>query len=138
MSQGSRILVLKILALLQIVFGLLLVLSTYPPLHEIADALAAMAGRPDAVVGGIAFQLNSVAGGAFMAAFGIVVWYLVTTGMDQAPELSRKTILVGMVAWVVVDSLGNILIGAYMNLISHLVIMAIWVWALRPASLATA
>ncbi len=59
--------------------------------------------------------LSALTGG-FLFGWGIMIWYLSVWVYDKAPEPVRKSVVVGILAWFVLDSAGSIASGNTSNL----------------------
>lgn len=77
--------------------------------------------------------LSALTGG-FLLGWGVMVWCLSAAVYDAEPEGVRKAVLIGILAWFLLDSSGSIASGnvsnAYFNIIVLLVLVGpMW----RPA-----
>jgi hypothetical protein len=68
--------------------------------------------------------LSALTGG-FLTGWGVMVWFLSSWVYDKAPEEVRKSILIGLLSWFVVDSSGSIASGNVSNAIFNLVVLVI-------------
>ncbi|MTB51741.1 hypothetical protein E1J53_0012245 [Lewinella sp. W8] len=58
--------------------------------------------------------LSALTGG-FLLGWGVTVWLLSSWVYDEAPEGVRKTVLVGLLSWFLLDSTGSITSGNAAN-----------------------
>jgi hypothetical protein len=66
--------------------------------------------------------LSALTGG-FLFGWGVMVWFLSTWVYDRAPEQVRKTVMVGLLSWFVLDSSGSIASGNASNAIINIFIL---------------
>lgn len=77
--------------------------------------------------------LSALTGG-FLFGWGVMVWCLSAWVYDQAPEAVRKTVLVGLLSWFVLDSSGSVASGNTSNAIFNIFVLLMAVGPLwRPA-----
>lgn len=77
--------------------------------------------------------LSALTGG-FLFGWGVMVWCLSTWVHDKAPEPVRKTVLIGLLSWFLLDSSGSIASGNTSNAIINVFVLLIAVGPLwRPA-----
>jgi len=77
--------------------------------------------------------LSALTGG-FLLGWGVMIWCLSTWVYDAAPEAVRKSVLIGVLAWFVLDSAGSIASGTTSNAFFNVVVLLIAVGPLwRPA-----
>jgi hypothetical protein len=77
--------------------------------------------------------LSALTGG-FLLGWGVMIWCLSTWVYDKAPEAVRKTVLVGLLFWFFLDSLGSIASGNTPNAIINVFVLLTAVGPLwRPA-----
>ncbi len=80
--------------------------------------------------------LSALAGG-FLMGWGVMIWCLSVWVYDKAPELVRKSVLIGVLSWFVLDSSGSVASGNASNVIFNTLILLIGVGPLwRPAKTA--
>jgi biotin transporter BioY len=78
--------------------------------------------------------LSALTGG-FLMGWGVMVWCLSSWVYDKAPEAVRKTVLVGVLSWFVLDSSGSIASGNASNAFFNILVLLLAVGPLwRPAS----
>lgn len=77
--------------------------------------------------------LSALTGG-FLLGWGVMIWCLSTWVYDHAPEPVRKTVLIGLLSWFVLDSSGSIASGNASNALFNIVVLFVAVGPLwRPA-----
>ncbi|MEM6535216.1 MAG: hypothetical protein AAF613_06195 [Pseudomonadota bacterium] len=144
MSQAYHKFWLKITAIIVGSFGPIFFLATMAPTREPArlslDMLswpidgATQMSDPDTLF------LSALTGG-FLFGWGVLIWCLSEWVHDEAPEGVRKSVLVSLLAWFVLDSAGSIASGNASNaLFSVAVLLAaagpLWRPARPPAETA--
>jgi len=78
--------------------------------------------------------LSALTGG-FLMGWGVMVWCLSSWVYDKAPEAVRKTVVVGVLSWFVLDSSGSIASGNASNAFFNILVLLLAVGPLwRPAS----
>ncbi len=60
--------------------------------------------------------LSALTGG-FLLGWGVLIWCLRRWAYDAAPEAVRKSVVVSLVAWFLLDSTGSALAGAPSNIL---------------------
>lgn len=77
--------------------------------------------------------LSALTGG-FLFGWGVMVWFLSTWVYDKAPEQVRKAVLIGVLSWFVLDSLGSITSGNTSNAFFNILVLLLAVGPLwKPA-----
>lgn len=77
--------------------------------------------------------LSALTGG-FLFGWGVTIWCLSIWVYDKAPEAIRKTVLIGLLSWFVLDSAGSIASGNTSNAIINILVLIIAVGPLwKPA-----
>lgn len=77
--------------------------------------------------------LSALTGG-FLFGWGVMVWCLSSWVYDKAPEQIRKTVLVGVLSWFMLDSSGSIASGNPSNAFINIFVLLLAVGPLwRPA-----
>lgn len=77
--------------------------------------------------------LSALTGG-FLFGWGVMVWSLSVWVYDQAPEAVRKTVVLGVLSWFVLDSTGSICSGNASNAAFNVPVLLMAVGPLwRPA-----
>jgi hypothetical protein len=66
--------------------------------------------------------LSALTGG-FLFGWGVLVWCLSVWVYDLAPEQVRKSVLIGLLAWFVLDSLGSITSGNTSNAFVNIIVL---------------
>lgn len=81
--------------------------------------------------------LSALTGG-FLVGWGVMVWCLSVWVYDKAPEFVRRSVLVGMLAWFVLDSAGSIASGNESNALFNVLVLLLAVGPMwRPARAAS-
>jgi hypothetical protein len=76
--------------------------------------------------------LSGLAGG-FLLGWGVMIWCLSLWVYDSAPEVVRKSVLMGLLAWFILDSAGSIASGTSSNVIFNIFVLLLAVGPLwRP------
>jgi hypothetical protein len=76
--------------------------------------------------------LSALTGGVLLG-WGVLIWCLSSWVYDKAPEPTRKTVLVSLLSWFFLDSLGSIASGNSSNAFFNILILLIAVGPLwRP------
>lgn len=68
--------------------------------------------------------LSALTGG-FLVGWGVMVWCLSTWVYDKAPEQVRKTVIIGLLSWFVLDSSGSIASGNTSNAVINILVLLI-------------
>jgi hypothetical protein len=77
--------------------------------------------------------LSALTGG-FLFGWGVMVWCLSSWVYDKAPEAVRKTVLVALLSWFILDSSGSIASGNASNAFFNIIVLLVAVGPLwRPA-----
>jgi len=77
--------------------------------------------------------LSALTGG-FLLGWGVLIWCLSEWAYDVAPEGVRRSVLLGLLSWFVLDSAGSIASGNTPNAFFNVLVLAIAVGPLwRPA-----
>jgi biotin transporter BioY len=63
--------------------------------------------------------------GGFLFGWGVMVWCLSSWVYDKAPDAVRKSIIIGLLSWFVLDSAGSIASGNGSNAIFNVVVLLI-------------
>ncbi|WP_417514230.1 hypothetical protein [Minwuia sp.] len=76
--------------------------------------------------------------GGFLLGWGVMVWCLSVWVHDLAPEPVRRSVVIGIVCWFLLDSAGSIASGTASNALFNVVILLVAVGPLwRPATSTT-
>jgi len=79
-------------------------------------------------------QFLSALTGGFLFGWGVMIWCLSTSVYDAAPEAVRRTLLVSVGAWFMLDSAGSIASGNISNAYINVLVLLLAVGPLwRPA-----
>jgi hypothetical protein len=115
------------------VFFLGTMLSTSEPARWTLDVLSLPLDGVQNYEAATTRFLSALTGG-FLLGWGVTVWCLSTWVYDKAPEPVRKSVLVGLLSWFVLDSSGSIASGNSSNAIINIVVLLIAAGPLwRPA-----
>lgn len=77
--------------------------------------------------------LSALTGG-FLVGWGVMTWFLSSWVYDKAPEPVRKTVLVSLLSWFVLDSSGSVASGNPSNAVFNVLVLLLAVGPLwRPA-----
>lgn len=68
--------------------------------------------------------LSALTGG-FLLGWSIMIWCLSAMVYDKAPEFVRKSVLIGILAWFVLDSFGSITSGNVSNVFFNIIVLLI-------------
>ncbi len=68
--------------------------------------------------------LSALTGG-FLLGWGVMVWCLSSWVYDKAPEQVRKSVLIGLLSWFALDSLGSIASGNTSNAFINIIVLFI-------------
>jgi hypothetical protein len=79
--------------------------------------------------------LSALTGG-FLLGWGVLIWCLSAWVYDAAPEPVRRSVVVGLLAWFVLDSVGSVASGTPSNALFNVIILLLavgplWVPAKR-------
>ncbi|MCZ4408474.1 hypothetical protein O3Q51_06625 [Cryomorphaceae bacterium 1068] len=66
--------------------------------------------------------LSALSGG-FLFGWGVLIWCLSSMVYDKAPDFVRKSVLIGLFAWFILDSSGSIASGNPSNALFNLIIL---------------
>ena len=79
-------------------------------------------------------QFLSALTGGFLLGWGVMIWLLSAWVYDKAPEPVRRTVLIGVLCWFVLDSSGSIASGNPSNALFNILVLLLAVGPLwRPA-----
>ena len=70
--------------------------------------------------------LSALAGG-FLMGWGVLIWALSVWVYDKAPEFVRRSVLVGLLSWFILDSTGSYLSGNESNVLFNTLVLALGV-----------
>jgi hypothetical protein len=68
--------------------------------------------------------LSALTGG-FLLGWGVLIWLLSGSVYDAAPEGVRRAVILGLLSWFVLDSLGSILSGNASNAAFNVIVLLI-------------
>ncbi len=66
--------------------------------------------------------LSALTGG-FLFGWGVMIWCLSAWVYDAAPEAVRRTVVIGLLAWFVLDSAGSIASGTPSNALFNILVL---------------
>lgn len=66
--------------------------------------------------------LSALTGG-FLLGWGVMIWCLSTWVYDKAPEAVRRSVLIGILSWFVLDSTGSITSGNTSNALFNVIVL---------------
>lgn len=70
--------------------------------------------------------LSALTGG-FLLGWGVLIWCLSSWVYDKAPEMIRRSVLVGFLAWFILDSSGSIASGNASNALFNVAVLLLGV-----------
>ncbi len=139
MTQSFQKFWLRITAIVVGSFGPVFFLGTMPQTMEPARLTLDLLSWP--VDGATTWQspdtrfLSALTGG-FLTGWGVMIWCLSQWVYDLAPEPVRKTVVVGILAWFILDSAGSIASGNASNAVFNIAVLLLAVGPLwRPAQM---
>ena len=78
--------------------------------------------------------LSALTGG-FLLGWGVLIWCLSSWVYDKAPEFVRRSVLISMMSWFVLDCCGSVASGNPSNVLFNLAILLLAVGPMwRPAN----
>jgi hypothetical protein len=137
MSHGFHKFWLKITAIVVGVFGPVFFLGTMAPTSELARlTLDILSWPPDGLqtYASPDTRFLSALTGGFLFGWGVMIWCLSEWVYDAQPEAVRRAVLIGILAWFVLDSAGSIASGTPSNALFNIIVLLVAVGPLwRPA-----
>lgn len=137
MSHQFHKLWLKITAVTVGSFGPVFFLGTMAPTSELARLSLDILSWP---VDGLQTYASpdtrflSALTGGFLFGWGVMIWCLAVWVYDAQPEMVRRSVLCGLLAWFVLDSAGSIASGTPSNALFNIIVLLVAVGPLwRPA-----
>lgn len=70
--------------------------------------------------------LSALTGG-FLLGWGVMIWCLSIWVYDKAPEEIRKSVLIGVLSWFILDSCGSIASGNASNVFFNIIVLLVGV-----------
>lgn len=64
--------------------------------------------------------------GGFLFGFGVTIWCLSHYVYDKAPEMVRRSVLIGLCSWFVLDSTGSVLSGNASNALFNIAVILLF------------
>ncbi|MEI7973999.1 MAG: hypothetical protein WCH11_06495 [Bdellovibrio sp.] len=129
MTQKFHKFYLKISAILVASFGPICFLGSIPGFSEPARWTLDLLSWP---IDGMQVYdpttrfMSAILGG-FLFGFGVMIWCLSIWVYDKAPDAVRKSVVVGLCSWFVLDSAGSILSGNASNAFFNVFILIAFV-----------
>ena len=120
---------LKVTAVLLACFGPICFLSSMPQFSEPARWTLDLLSWP---IDGVqkydhTTRFISAILGGFLFGFGVMIWCLSTFVYDKAPEMVRKSVVIGLSSWFVLDSTGSILSGNASNALFNVLLILLFI-----------
>ena len=120
---------LKVTAILVACFGPICALGALPQFSEPARWTLDLLSWPldgKQVYDPTTRFLSAITGG-FLLGFGVTIWNLSTWVYDKAPEMVRRSVVIGLCSWFVLDSSASIASGNGSNAIFNVIILLLFV-----------
>jgi hypothetical protein len=127
---------LKVTAIVIGSFGPVFFLGTMAPTSELARLTLDILSWPvDAATTWSSpdTRFLSALTGGFLMGWGVTIWCLSNWVYDAAPEGVRRSVVIGMVAWFLLDSAGSIASGNPSNVVFNVMVLALAVGPLWRA-----
>lgn len=129
MTQKFHKFWLKITAILVTSFGPICFLASIPQFSEPARWTLDLLSWP--IDGAQIYDpttrfLSAILGG-FLFGFGVMIWCLSVWVYDKAPEMVRKSVVIGLSSWFLLDSTGSILSGNASNALFNIIILLLFI-----------
>lgn len=70
--------------------------------------------------------LSAITGG-FLLGFGVTIWNLSNWVYDKAPDMVRKSVVIGLSSWFVLDSAASIASGNASNALFNVIILLLFI-----------
>jgi len=70
--------------------------------------------------------LSALTGG-FLLGWGVMIWCLSSWVYDKAPEMVRKSVLIGILCWFLLDSSGSVALGNASNVLFNVFVLLLGV-----------
>jgi hypothetical protein len=126
--------ILKAGAVILMGFGILFTMAAWPPLAGMVRFLVDLFAWPLDGAQTLAANDTRLAlaiGGGVMAGWGLMIWMVATRLADRDPGLARALVLIPVVVWFVLDSLGSFAAGVPVNVAVNALFLALFVAAFR-------
>jgi len=121
---------LKITAISIITYAILFFLGTLKQTNRIIEVVLDISSYP---IDGLqnynensTIFLSALLGGILFG-WGILIWFLSSKLYDLAPEQTRKIVLISLLSWFIIDSLGSVFSGNSSNVIANIFLLLILV-----------
>ncbi|WP_298291395.1 hypothetical protein [uncultured Litoreibacter sp.] len=127
---------LKIVGVINAIFGISFALAAYPPLSlpamQFADLVIwPIAGAEDG--SSPVARLMLAIGGGVIAGIG-AIWFAASGAPCRtAPGAVRQMIVAGSITWFIVDSTGSVLAAAPLNVLGNIPFLALLLWPVWSA-----
>jgi len=128
---------LKFGAVLLVGFGVLFVLSAWPPLAAPLTLLVDLFAFPfdgAQTLSAEATRLALAIGGGVLAGWGAMIWLIATRLADSDPALARSLVLGPVVICFVLDSAGSVAAGVPFNVVLNVGFLVLFFAAFRGAA----
>ena len=128
---------LKITAVLIILYAILFFLGTLKQTDKVIEFVLDVSSYP--IDGLQNYETNSTVFlsallGGILFGWGILIWFLSLKIYDIAPEQTRKIVLISLISWFLIDSVGSILSKNPNNAIANVFLLFVLVGPLwKPA-----
>lgn len=63
--------------------------------------------------------------GGFLLGWGVLIWCLSTMVYDKAPDFVRKSVLISLCSWFILDSCGSVASGNWHNAVTNVLVLVI-------------
>ena len=125
---------LKAAAIMTIATGLFFAVASTAPtdaaVRQLLDLVFFRLGDGPAELSDSHHLVNAILGGV-MVGWGVMIWLLVDRLLPVAPRELKHILLVGLVAWFVVDSTGSIASGGWPNAVLNVGFLGVFLVPLR-------
>jgi len=127
---------LRLSASFVIGFGVFMALGTVPPIRDVLTLLGDLIfwpldGTQDA--GDPLVRLVAAISGGVAIGWGTLIWGLSGAVFQSHPDVIRKLVLRGYVAWFLADGMASLFAGAPLNLLGNAAFfLAVWAPLRRP------
>lgn len=129
MTHRSSVACLKFASIVLIGFGALFIAALFTPAMAAVELLLDLVIPPfgDArPVAAAETRLLLAISGGVMAGWGVMMWMIVTSVYDEDPALGGRMIVASICVWFVLDGLGSVLAGAWINAFVNVTFLALF------------
>ncbi|MBO6554509.1 MAG: hypothetical protein JJ926_17480 [Roseitalea sp.] len=126
--------ILKAGAVILMAFGVLFTMAAWPPLAGLIRFLVDLFAWPldgAQTLAASETRLALAIGGGVMAGWGMTIWLVATRLAEREPGLVRTLVLLPVVVWFVLDSLGSIAAGVPVNAVFNVTFLVLFMAAFR-------